>query len=148
MSKNINSCGSCVNDSLGRKKKNFMQCTETKKDNNGMPLSTEKKCVPVLVNDMNKYYYSAKEAPFRVQFPDEDSCKKAILLPGIGIDCETAKTRLKQTRQYQDGEVENCFDCKASDYLNSTVENYDYGSKKNTYLSLGNCWQNQNRFDL
>ncbi len=140
-------CKSCVDSSKGRRTKNFMQCTEVEKNSEGIPLRTYKKCVPVLINDPNKYLFSSKEVPFRVQFPDEDSCKKAILLPGIGIECQTAKDRLEKTRQYQAGELDNCFNCVPNNYVSSTMENYDY-DKKGTYLSLENCWKNQNTFDL
>jgi len=159
------SCSTCNNVSQGRQLKNFMKCTESKKDAQGNVIETTKRCVPVLVNDPNKYRWGPKEAPFRVQFPDEDSCKKAILLPGLNIECKKAQDRLNSIHQYQGGEVADCFNCDPQRHMllrrcrenpNAegcrnlvNIENYSCcGSKKGTYSSLENCWQNQQNFQL
>jgi hypothetical protein len=160
-----NSCRSCNNVSDGRRLKNFLQCTQSKKGVDGKDI-TEKKCIPVLVNDANKYKFNPDQIPFRVQFPDEDSCKRAILLPGVGIDCDDARKRLDASKQYQNGEIKDCFSCEPQNHMllkrcrenpNSqecqglnyrTVENYGNCNKKDTYLSLENCWKNQDSFQL
>jgi hypothetical protein len=157
-----NSCFKCNNVSGGRQLKNFIQCTESKRDAQGNS-ETIKRCVPVLINDQLKYKWGPREAPFRVQFPDEDSCKKAILLPGLGIDCIEVKNRLNSIKQYQTGEVDDCFNCVPQKHMllrrcrenptaeecKTNIENYSCcGSKKGTYLSLENCWQNQQNFQL
>ena len=160
------SCFKC-NVSDGRQLKNFMQCTESKRDSQGNVIETTKRCVPVLINDPNRYKWGPKEVPFRVQFPDEDSCKKAILLPGLNISCDKAQNRLNSANQYQSGELDDCFNCDPQKHMLlrrcrenpsgdgcSTIrynskENYSCcESKKGTYLSLENSWQNQQNFQL